>query len=402
MTAPRWSRADVGYCSNVHGGEELADLHHTVARHVTAVREERGLQHMAAGLWLPAAAAHLLDRQPAALEAFRATLGEAGIRLVTANGFPHGGFHRERVKHAVYHPDWSTPDRLSYTLALARVLAACAPADAPGEELTLSTLPVAAAGTLGGEALERAYNQLVTLAAALATLRGRSGRHVRVCLEPEPGCLLETSAAAARLLAETLPARARSRGVAAAAIADHLGVCYDVCHQAVMFESVDDGLATLAAAGVRVGKVQVSSALRVADAGDPATREALARFDEPRYLHQVRWRDPDGAVRGTDDLDGALADGPRGTEWRVHFHVPIQAANLDFPGLATTRDAIDDLLVALAARPDASPHLEVETYTWSVLPPRLRPATPEALTAGLGAELDWLEGRMERRGLLAP
>ena len=162
------------------------------------------------------------------------------------------------------------------------------------------------------------------------------------------------------------------------------------------------GLATLAAAGVRVGKVQVSSALKVADPGDPASREALARFHEPRYLHQVRWQEPDGAVRGTDDLDEALANGPLGTEWRVHFHVPIQAATLDAPGLATTRDAIDGLLATLAARPDASPHLEVETYTWSVLPPRLRPATPEALTAGLGTELGWLEERMERLGLLSP
>lgn len=398
MSPPRpWRRGDLGYCSNVHPGESLAGIRGTVTGPVAAVRGTRGLQRMAAGLWLPAAAAHTLDRDSAALAAFRDVLDAAGVHLVTVNGFPHGGFHRERVKQGVYRPSWSDPERLAYTLALARILAACGGSD----ELTISTLPVAERGALDAAAEARAVTQLLELAGNLAALAEDTGRRVRVCLEPEPGCLLERAAEAAALLGERLPEAARRHGVDPAAVADHLGVCYDVCHQAVMFEPAAEGLAALRAAGVTVGKVQVSSALRVPEPGAAGVHDALARYHEPRYLHQVRWRDGDGGVTGTADLDGALAHAPTDTEWRVHFHVPVQAEALDAPGLLTTRDAIDDLLAALADA-DAVPHLEVETYTWGVLPEGVRPATPAALTAGLAGELAWLEERLAARALLAP
>jgi hypothetical protein len=229
----------------------------------------------------------------------------------------------------------------------------------------------------------------------------RRGRAIRLCLEMEPGCVLERSEEAVRLFTSELPAAAARVGVGESLLAAHLGICFDVCHQAVMFESMPDALARLHAAGVHVGKIQISSAL---EAASPVqARAALARYDEPRYLHQVRARpDAAGASAGTLDLADALQPGelPDDVPWRVHFHVPIQAATLADGALATTRDEIGNVLDYLASEPAMRPQLEVETYTWHVLPAAERPADDEALVDGLAAELAWLESELAARDLL--
>jgi len=394
-------RGELTYCANVHPGETLAAVLGHLRERIGAVRERRGLAWMASGLWLAAPVARELARNAGARAALAEALAAAGVRLHTLNGFPYGGFHEARVKEAVYRPHWADPRRLAYTLDLARVLTALLPKDAT--EGTISTLPLGFAREWSEDLHQQALDALCRLTEELAALAEASGRRVRVCLEMEPGCVLERTGETERLFADELPAAGRRRGTPTGALAAHLGVCYDVCHQAVMFEPARESLGRLHAAGVAIGKVQLSSALAVPDPGAPAARAALSEFDEPRYLHQVRARTAAGGVAGVDDLPQALATpGLARDPWRVHFHLPVQAETVAGGALATTRAAIGEALDFLAAHPDVQPHLEVETYTWQVLPVGLRPADDAALVERIAAELAWVEGEMQGRGLLAP
>jgi hypothetical protein len=108
------------------------------------------------------------------------------------------------------------------------------------------------------------------------------------------------------------------------------------------------------------------------------------------YLHQVVERSGEGLARFAD-LDAALASEGwrrRDSEWRVHFHVPVFLESLD--GFASTQAFVREALALHKAR-NRSPHLEVETYTWSVLPERERRAPVEEAIA---RELQWVVGEL--------
>ncbi len=179
----------------------------------------------------------------------------------------------------------------------------------------------------------------------------------------------------------------------------HIGVCFDVCHQAVQFEDVQASLQRLQEANIAVGKIQLSSALTVSD--PVAARAALGEFCEPRYLHQTRALTGNGSVEGIDDLPDALTGGlPDNSEWRVHFHLPLQTDTLEHSSLGTTRKDVEAVLDWLKQPASGLPHLEVETYTWHVLPEALRPTDNASLHRGIAAELDWAGGALKSRGLL--
>jgi sugar phosphate isomerase/epimerase len=353
---------------------------------------------MGCGLWLSATVARELVQAP---ERLARLLDSQGLVLFTLNGFPFGDFHEKRVKENVYSPAWDDPARLAYTLDLARVLAYCLPHDEA--EGTISTVPFGFAPLWNTRRHTRALAQVCTAARELAALERQTGRRIRLCLEPEPCCLLETTEQAIALFTEELPSAAADSGVEADVLRRHLGLCLDICHQAVMFEEPAESLCRLYSAGVPIGKIQVSSALEVPDPSSADTTRILAELAEPRYLHQVRALDEAGRILGAVDLEQAseISTLPRRRPWRIHFHVPIQDTMLYSGALATTRTAISSLLDGLARYPRAArPHLEVETYTWWVLPPHRRPATAAELEEGIAAELGWLESQLAARGLL--
>jgi hypothetical protein len=390
----RWGRNDLGYCSNVHPGESLDDILGMVAPAVGAVRAARGLAHTSAGLWLSGAAVEALA-DPEARSRFRAALDEHGIRLRTLNAFPYGDFHAESVKEGAFLPDWSDERRLRYTLAAADVLAECLALDA--EEGTVSTVPLGLRAAWSGEKENAALGHLLTLAQALDGMLERTGRVIRVCLEPEPGGALERTDQAVAFFDRWLLPAADALQVPREVVRRHLGICYDVCHQAVMFEDAAGSLARLLEARIPVGKIQLSCALEAPDA--QAVR-ALADYAEPRYLHQVRVPGRE-RLYGAPDLGLALADPklPSDRPWRAHFHVPVHAERFE-RGLISTQAEVLKVFDFLAAHRTFRPHLEVETYTWQVLPGNRRPRDDQALVQGIAAEIDWVEMQMRTRGLL--
>jgi sugar phosphate isomerase/epimerase len=385
-------RALLSYCANVHPGEQLTDLWAALdAAHL--VRTSLGLDRLGLGLWRARAALAELGAAPGGAATFLADeLAWRGLEVVTVNGFPYGNFHADVVKRAVYHPDWTTEERRVHTLALAELLAAVLPPDR--DSGTISTLPIAHTGEIAGDPdvhEARACDALCRLAADLARLRERTGKRIRVCLEPEPGCTVETTADVVRLWTEALPPAAARTGTSPAAVREHLGICFDTCHLAVAFEEPADSLASLAAAGVPVGKMQLSSALAITAPGSHAGRAALQRFAEPRFLHQVRALGDGGELIGADDIDpdlSVLDTLPSDRPWRVHFHVPIHRDAVGEVG--TTRDFLRGALAWLVDSGEPLPDLEVETYTWNVLPGDERPGDLADLVAGIAGELRWV------------
>jgi sugar phosphate isomerase/epimerase len=382
----------LAYCTNVHPAEDLDGVVDQLGRYAEPVRRALGAGLLGVGLWLARDVATALAADPAASRRLRAELAARGLEVVTFNGFPYQGFHAPVVKHAVYRPDWTEPARLAYTADLAQVLARLLPDDAA--EGSVSSLPLAWRTPWHDERRRRAKEALGELAGRLAKIHAADGRAVRVGFEPEPGCVIDTTEDAVRELT----------GIDT----EWLGLCLDACHLAVAFEAPAAALARLAAAGLPIVKVQASCALEAARPADPEVRAALEAAAEPRFLHQVRERaaagpdTPDGTVLPADDLDVALPTGglalPAAGPWRVHFHVPVHAETLG--PLHTTRPVLIETLRALLGGPRAlTRHVEVETYTWSVLPEQARPATGADLVAGIAAELAWTRGQLLALGL---
>jgi hypothetical protein len=386
----RWHASDIAYCSNVHPGETTTEIEESINHFLMPVRRTRGLDIMRSGLWISAIAAH--DYQKTSkLKQLQTQLQDNAIQLTTLNGFPYGDFHQDEVKTSVYKPDWSDPKRLHYSQNLARILAACLPDEL--EEGTISTLPLGYADHWSIERQHQAELHLGQMLHFLDKLYQSTGKHIRLCLEMEPGCVLETSDQTIQFF---------NKGFASQALKQHyLGLCYDVCHQAVLFEPTKETLEKLTWAGIVIGKIQLSCALEVDFSASKHALEQIKEYAEPKYLHQVRTLNDNGKVIGTDDLIGALEQGlSTQNPWRIHYHVPLHSDALVADCLRTTRTDLYDIFDYLAESQQQTPHLEVETYTWHVLPVAFRPHNDNHLIKGLSDELIWVEKQLETRGLL--
>jgi sugar phosphate isomerase/epimerase len=353
----------LAYCTNVHPAEDLDGIIGQLDTYAVAVRRHLDADVLGLGLWLAAPVAAELAGDPARRRRLRHALDSRGLEVVTLNGFPYQAFHAPVVKHDVYRPDWTEQARLDYTLDLARVLTDLLPDGA--ERGSISTLPLAWRTPWDTGRAATVARRLDELAQGLAELARGSGRPIRVGFEPEPGCVVETTAQAAAALSDV--------------DTQWLGVCLDLAHLACAWEEPGAALGRLRTAGLPVVKVQVSAALAVEN--PTQAKDVLRSYAEPRFLHQCR--NPGG--EGTDDLAEALDRGLPGP-WRVHFHVPLHATPA--APLASTVPVLRAALAALHAGAEpACDHFELETYTWSVLPEQLRPRDAGEVAAGIAAEL---------------
>jgi hypothetical protein len=339
--------AHIGYCLNVYPGETAAD----VARHielecprVKAVVSPHA--DMGVGLWLAAKAARQLRSNSQLLAA---QLADQGLYAFTVNAFPYGDFHCRPVKERVYQPDWSSPDRVAYTLDAAHILARLLPAGVDG---SISTVPVA----YGKNLPKRACDNLMTVAMGLEKIEFQTGRLIRLALEPEPDCYLETAD-------ESIAFFDKLRKLDRNGVDRYLGICVDVCHMALQFEDPVAALQKLGRAGINIPKIQISAALEIAN---PTLDELqyLQGFDDGVYLHQTRVQQNGNVVLRYPDLPEAVAAHPAGI-WRIHFHVPLHF-QAHHHQLRSTAVLLSDEFFRQALTYSA--HFEVETYTYGVMP----------------------------------
>lgn len=348
------------------------------------------------GLRLSAAAVAELSAGDAVSE-FKSFLADNQLYVFTINGFPYGPFHGTQVKEDVYLPDWQDSERLRYTNQLADVFARFLPAEELG---SISTVPGAFSARVTSEDDIWAIAQnMVKHVAHLVELHRGTGKSIVLALEPEPCCFLETidqsvaffrdylfSSQAQSQLAElvgVVPSEAK------ALLRKHLTLCLDLCHAAVEFESYDACISDLRAAGINIGKLQISAGLRLENVTTD-TIKLLRPFEDNVYLHQVVERH-NGVLNRFPDLGdafAALSDDSAQREWRVHFHVPIFLDELgDF---SSTQFFVREALDKHKTDPVSS-HLEVETYTWNVLPEQYRSQT---MDAAILRELQWVRDRL--------
>jgi sugar phosphate isomerase/epimerase len=381
------------YCTNIHPGSGWAEVAANIARYAPALKR-RFAPHSPFGLGLRLSAREARELLATGFSEFAAFLDREGLYVAILNGFPYGPFHRSVVKADVYAPDWRDEARLRYTLDLIEVLRRILPEGLDGG---VSTAPISYKPWMTGMAdWSSVVHHLVRVTEALVAIRRDYGKLIHLDVEPEPDCTIENTGEAieffetrifgeaARRLASGIgcgPAEAREH------LRDHIQLCFDCCHFAVEYEDPIDAMARLTAAGIRIGRVQLSSALRAALPADPAGAapilDRLRTFADSTYLHQVIQRRGEDLQHFPDLPDALLAPEPHASEWRIHFHVPLFTS--DYDGLQSTQGDVARVLAALRDRP-LTTHLEIETYTWDVLPGPLK----NDLLDSIGREYDWV------------
>jgi hypothetical protein len=398
------------YCTNVHRGESWAETFANLQHYSLVVREQVcPAEPYGIGLRLSALAAQELSDRPTLL-AFQHWLAANDCYVFTLNGFPYGPFHGTQVKEHVFLPDWADPERLAYTNLLFDLLGKLVP---EGSEGSVSTVPGSFKAFVRDQAQVAAMReQLWRCAAHAARVSERCGRKLHLGLEPEPLGFVETCEEAVRFIRSI-----RSKHPVSTWLLDHLGVNYDTCHSAVEFEEPREALAMFQQHQIKLSKVQLSSALKARPFEE--ARWLLAAFHDHVYLHQVVARGADGALRRFRDLNEALAQAthcePEDEEqWRIHFHVPLYGRKLVCPdpspgqeqvglddtfqrvGIGTTSEQVLKTLDYLRLHPGLCHHLEMETYTWEVLPPDLR---VRSVTEQIVAEYEWVLKQLAHRGI---
>ena len=387
------------YCTNIHPGETWAEVQASL-KYVLEVREKLKVSgSFGIGLRLSAQAARELA-QPQVLSEFKEWLARYNCYVFTMNGFPYGEFHGEVVKDQVHTPDWTTRERVDYTIQLFDILVELLP---EGMDGGISTSPLSyRPWHPTADALDRATEvcviNLMKVVLHLVRTKEITGKSLHLDIEPEPDGILENSKEFIAFYNGAVLTTGidwlhdhlgTTREAAEAAIREHLCLCYDVCHFAVAFEEPAAALQALRENNIRIGKLQISAALKTslpdAESGLTNVHQSLLPYDEPIYLHQTALRDHAGTVTQYADLTPALAalHAARYTELRTHFHVPIYTDS--YGELQSTNDAIVETLRLWQADPFTH-HLEVETYTWDVLPDHQR----LTLTESIARELDWV------------
>ncbi len=390
----------LSYCSNIHPGESWEATFENLKRYIPEIKNN--LQHAAPfgiGLRLSDEASRTLEK-PSELQAFHEWLDSENAYVFTLNGFPYGGFHRQVVKEKVHVPDWTTHQRKEYTIRSFRILSKLLPSGMDGG---ISTSPISYRHWFNSSqelevAMEVATLNLLEVVEELIKLYRETGKVLHVDIEPEPDGILENSDEMIWFFNEWLLKMGRewvsdrfdiTLAEAEQALKTHVRVCYDVCHFAIMYEDPTQVFEKFRENGIQVGKIQLSAALKL-DLRNHDDRDGLLNkllpFAESTYLHQVVGKKANGQLKSYPDLPEALEvlKTTNDQEWRIHFHVPVFLDN--YGNLLSTQSSISLVLNEIKHNPSLTKHLEVETYTWEVLPE----STKLSLGESISRELNWV------------
>lgn len=387
------------YCTNIHAGESWTDHFAALQQNIPEIKK-RISQDRAFGIGLRLShQASLQLQEKEELNIFKDWLRKEGCYVFTMNGFPYGGFHHTKVKDHVHSPDWTTPERVSYTIRLFNILAELLPGDMQGG---ISTSPLSYkywhSPDQQRDIFQQTTNNILTVVEHLIQIKEKTGKVLHLDIEPEPDGLLESGPEFFDWYERYLlpmgeeflggrPGYTAERS--ALAIREHLQLCYDVCHFAVGYEDHATVVQQLRSKKINVGKIQISAALKAAMPEGKTERDkvvqAFRQFNESTYLHQVVARQADGSFKRYPDLPEALNDANNAStkEWRSHFHVPLFIQ--DYGSLESTQNDIGTVLSIQSKHPFTN-HLEVETYTWEVLPDALKVPLSESIIR----EMEWV------------
>ena len=393
------------YCTNIHAGETWEEHFAALKQHFPEIKQQvAGDEAMGIGLRLSHVASLELIK-PENLAVFKDWLSQQNGYVFTMNGFPYGSFHHTVVKDHVHSPDWTTNERVDYTIRLFEILKQLLPAGMDGG---ISTSPLTYRHWFGhsAEAVQEVMTKttlnILKVVERLVLTKQATSQVLHLDIEPEPDGLLETGNEFINwfenyLFPDGIEFLNRKFGSTPAEaeqmLKEHVRLCYDVCHFAVGYESHQEAVDQLRRKGIKIGKFQISAALKstlsIDMEGRKDLKEAFTKYNESTYLHQVVVRKKDGSLLRYKDLPEALNDinNAEVTEWRSHFHVPVFLE--DFGMLQSTQSDIVEVLKIQKATP-LTPHIEVETYTWEVLPEALKLPIDECIIR----ELLWVKGQL--------
>ncbi|MEM7395212.1 MAG: metabolite traffic protein EboE [Verrucomicrobiota bacterium] len=386
-------RVHLSYCLNIHPGETLEENLGAIEEHALRVKQRVSPDHPF-GLGLRFG--HKAVEEIEDATAIRSRFDDWGVYAFTVNGFPYGAFHQTRVKENVYLPDWQTEERTLYTKQLTDVMAQLVPSGTAG---SISTLPLTFKDwPKTDEDMRRITRNLIDCVIHMNRIEEEEGIEIHLGLEPEPCCGLETTTefidyfnnyVLAHGLDHLEAQSGFNRNRCEDIVRRHLGINLDTCHLAIQYEDLAESIGRLTGEGIRLSKVHISAAL--AALNEPEHLEALAAFDEPVYLHQVKGRTEAGEIHSWTDLPAALRDLPNQPDvrdLRIHFHVPLFWEGSDLLG-STSADLTDAFFGQL--KQGVCEHLEIETYTFDVLPDDLR---ADDIVDSISGELEWALQRL--------
>ncbi len=393
------------YCTNIHAGESWKDHFQALKTNIPHVKAQVSPDKpFGIGLRLSHLASLELGQEEN-LSEFKAWLKESQCYVFVINGFPYGGFHHTKVKDKVHAPDWTTQDRVLYTIQLFNILSSLLP---KGMEGGVSTSPLSykywhsAVKEERQQAFDTATENVLKVVQDLIAIRESTGQVLHLDMEPEPDGLIGNGPEfISWYLHQLIPHGKTYLGKylglderrATDAIREHVRICYDICHFAVGYEDHASILKELELQHIKVGRIQISAALKADIAPNPIDRgktvDAFRQFNESTYLHQVVARQENGSLKRYPDLPEALTDAndPGTREWRSHFHVPLFSE--DYGALQSTQSDIVKVLQLQREKP-FSDFLEVETYTWEVLPKEMRLPLKDSIVR----ELEWVKARL--------
>ncbi|MEN2284030.1 metabolite traffic protein EboE [Algoriphagus sp. SE2] len=395
----------LSYCTNIHPGESWKETFENLKKYIPTIKSSLSPdQDFGIGLRLSNEASLELHK-PENLKIFKTWLKEQNAYVFTMNGFPYGGFHGQIVKDNVHSPDWTTKERRDYTIRLFEILAEVLPDKIEGG---ISTSPLSYRFWFKSQSeLERALTKstthLIQVVIKLIEIKQKTGKVLHLDIEPEPDGILENTAEVLAYFKDWLipmgtrdlmDSLAMSQEDAEKAIKEHIRLCYDVCHFALVYEKPEDVFHAMETAGIKIGKIQVSAALKLnlpkSTDKRKEIRETLIPFAESTYLHQVIGRDSSGQLESYRDLDQALEQLEKTDqeEWRIHFHVPVFMS--DYGQVSSTQSDILEVLEYLKSK-NITDHLEVETYTWDVLPEGMN----IDIQSSIIRELSWVSENMK-------